>query len=253
MLAATHAVDIHLVLLLSDPGVATDLGASAWLAAAEAAQLYASADASLIIPVDEAREVSVKATIERWYLGPDGVAGTEPALPYAKVRDLLAELSPATKASGTSWVDQRALVALVLEALEMDEGHTVVITDRPIQPPHDLRYLIWDPVPGGVAVSMATLDPRYWSESVDLHERRRAVKRRLRAALCSVVGTLVGLVRCDNPWCFLYADVERVTRLDDFLFIGEEHRVQSLARRGFGDEVSEGGLEAVVDVAPPPA
>lgn len=256
MLTAKHAVDLQLVLLLTDPRVAADLGEPAWLAAAEAAQLYAPDEEWLTIPVDDAREVSVKPMLRRRYIGPRPIAGTESELPYEDALNLLGEigaLSAGAKISGTSWVDQRALVALVGEALGTGDASVVVVTDRPIQPPADFRYLIWDAVPGGVAVSMATLDPRHWSEPAELPERQRAVKRRLRAALCSVLGTLIGLVRCDNPWCFLYADVDTVTRLDNFLFIGEEHGVGSLTGRGFAPETSGVEFEDVVDVGPAPA
>jgi hypothetical protein len=56
-------------------------------------------------------------------------------------------------------------------------------------------------------------------------------------------------VRCDNPSCFLYGDVDRASRLDDFVRIGNEHGVGSLTGRGFPEETSPGDEDAVVAVA----
>ena len=246
MLTATRPVDVQLVLVLSDPSTTAEFGRCIWLAAAEASELYdPGADEWLMIPVDGDREIAVKPRISRLYAGPAPLDAQASALDEHTLRSLIGEL-------GTTFVDQRALVALVGDALTLGGSNLVVVTDRPIQPPTGFRYLIWDAVPGGVAVSVATLDPKYWREPADLGERQRAVKRRLRAALCSVFGTTVGLVRCDNPWCFLYADVDRVTRLDHFVRIGEEHRVPMLTGRGFREETSATSHEAVIRVAPPP-
>lgn len=256
MLAATREVEVHVVLLLSDQSCVDEFGQSAFLALSEAIRLYAVDDGQLLtIPVDDERDIAVQPRITRSYAGPAALDGEESVLDRSRLQELTREVALlATEAPAPlrSLVDQRALIALVSEALAIDTTPLVVVTDRPIHPPPDWRYLIWDPVPGGVAVSFATLDPRYWGEQLELPERRQAVRRRLRAALCSVLGTCLGLVRCDNPWCFLYADVDRVSRLDHFVHIGEEHRVEALSRRGFATEAADEALEeAVAEVDEP--
>lgn len=250
MLAATRQVEVHVVLLLSDQPCVHEFGESASLALSEAIRLYAVDDGEfLTIPVDDERDIAVQPKFTRAYAGPAALDGEQSALDRSRLRELTREVTlSATEAPGPirSLVDQRALVALVSEALAIDTTPLVVVTDRPIRPPPNWRYRIWDPVPGGVAISFATLDPRYWGEQLELPERRQAVRRRLRAALCSVLGTCLGLVRCDNPWCFLYADVDRVSRLDNLVHIGEEHRVETLSRRGFAMEAADEALEETV-------
>jgi hypothetical protein len=59
------------------------------------------------------------------------------------------------------------------------------------------------------------------------------IKHRIRTAGLSVVGTFLGLKRCDEENCFLFDDVDSVTRLDDMVYLGGDHGLPELANRGF--------------------
>jgi hypothetical protein len=253
MEGSARDVDVCVVLLITDERITSRFGQVAWLAVSEAAQLYeGGAGGELTIPIDASRVVAVRPHIGSRNASVAPVGDHESVLRPEQVAEIVREQSvtgETTVGSQGALVDQHAMVALVRDALDVAGPNMVVVTDRPLMPPPGYRYLIWEAVPGGVAMSMATLDPEYWGEWSDETTRQRIVKRRLRAALCSVLGTAIGLVRCDNPQCFLYADVDRVTRLDDFVRIGEEHFVSSLTGRGFSDQVFEHQREAVIDVA----
>jgi hypothetical protein len=257
VLAATRPVAIHVVLLVTEQSAAEEFGRSAHLAISEATQLYTPVGREwLTIPIDDDREVSVQPRFTYEYAGPPA-PGLPSALDATQLRELMAEVAvpsaePSWELSG-SCVDQRALIALVGEALKVEATQLVVVTDRLLQAPPSWRYIIWDAVAGGVALSWGTTDPRYWGDRRDLDERRAYVRRRLRAALCSVFGTCLGLVRCDNPLCFLYSDVDRVTRLDHFRCIGKEHRVDALTGLGFAEGTSGVEPDGVVLVDGPPA
>lgn len=256
MQTANRPVEVEIVLLLSDTSVISECTEAVWPAMTEVAKLYEPRDpGGLEIPLDDDRTVVVQPQITRHYVGPEPLADVASELPGRELAQLLTDLEdPAIRSSvssDTSYVDQRALVALCSDALNLvDAAAVVVVTDRPIQPPSDFRYLIWDRVPGGCAMSFATLDPLYWGLDTEEADRPRIIKRRTRAALASMVGTILGLVRCENPLCFLYGDVDRVSRLDQFVRIGEEHRVPALTGRGFPEETSTGDdPDEVVDVA----
>jgi hypothetical protein len=136
-------------------------------------------------------------------------------------------------AAGNRAHDQRELASGARLAIGI-EGTMLLVTDQAIIPPSGLRYLIWDPVSNGAVLSTATLDPSYWGRQSSLDADRIAVmKRRTRAACITVVGAFLGLYRCDNPLCFLYGNIDSVTRLDEFVQVGPEHRVEQLTGRGF--------------------
>lgn len=139
--------------------------------------------------------------------------------------------------------DQEKLIAATREKLlrerfgpDADEMHLVIVTDRPITPPENWRYIIWDsrlhPQPNAV-ISTCPLDPAYWQIS-DLH-RVNTIKDRTRAAIMSICGTFLGLHRCHNPKCFLFENVDSVLNLDRMSTLGKEHseQVGELIGRGF--------------------
>ena len=97
---------------------------------------------------------------------------------------------------------------------------------------HHLGHL-----PLGCVVSLAPLDPRYWGERMPHDERVGTIKRRARAAMLAIVGALVGLQRCANDRCYLFADINSVLQLDEMTHLGPEHEVEALAFRGFVDEL----------------
>jgi predicted Zn-dependent protease len=105
-----------------------------------------------------------------------------------------------------------------------EEMHLMIITDRPITPPEDWRYVIWDswltPQPNAV-VSTTPLDPEYWQISDP--QRVGTIKDRARTAVMSLCGTFLGLHRCHNPKCFLFENVASVTNLDRMNTLGKEH------------------------------
>ena len=246
-------VEVAVVLVMA--AVPADpLGSLAWRAIQEAASLYHVGDGWIDVRLAGANDLLVAPRITVHYLGRAPVKDMESAVPAHQVEALLARSvwvgpsesprSPVTSnsssaPSGSPVMDQRALVAFARDLLGISSGTLVVVHDRPIQPPPQWRYLIWDYVPGGVAVSFATLDPRYWGDRVDEAERWATLGSRLRAALCSVLGSAIGLLRCDNPSCFLYATVDRVSRLDRMVRIGEEHHVPVLTGRGFAPAAGE--------------
>src|SRR5262245_55590428 len=108
---------------------------------------------------------------------------------------------------GKEIYDHQVVGELVKMMAELT-GTTVIVTDVEIAPPADWRYIIWDAFPEGVVVSLAPLDPLYWGERTSADERVGTIKSRVRAANLSIVGQLVGLTRCDNDECFLFADVD---------------------------------------------
>lgn len=228
---------IRVVLLLDAPGT---FDVIAWQAIGEAAALYEVHGGWLEVSELASSEVRLTPVIDAVYLGREPMEGAESALPPERVEELLrlvevqnsVKEAPRRGRSSSSLVDAMALVGHVGEAVGA-RGPCVVVHDRPLQPPPDLRYVIWNPVPGGVAVSSAALDPAYWGERADDSQRIDAVRRRLRAALCSVLGSTIGLLRCDNPTCFLFANVSRVTSLDAMVHIGPEHGAPALTGRGF--------------------
>ncbi len=130
--------------------------------------------------------------------------------------------------------DQAQIAQAVREWMPSDGDLLVVITDELITPPPEWRYVIWDLTPSGFVMTIAPLDPEYWGDtSADAAARLTAIKRRTRAALLSILGTALGLRRCDNPECYLFRNVESVVRLDEMRFIGPEHDAKHLIGWGF--------------------
>lgn len=242
----SRPLEISLVLLLED---LEPFGSVAWQAIQDARALYQVEGGWIEVSEAGSSEVRVAPQVEPVFLGREDLPGVRSQLPPERVAELLWQVgehvpvskgAPRRGAAGS--VDPMALVGFVGRAVDAS-GMCVVVHDRPITPPQDQRYAIWSQVPGGVAVSLATLDPLYWGEKTSEDGRRGAVRQRLRAALCSVLGVAIGMIRCDNPTCFLFANVDRVTRLDDMVRIGEEHRAPDLAGRGFTSDVDDADSE----------
>lgn len=130
-------------------------------------------------------------------------------------------------------LDQEKLARSVRPLLgpHAETANLILVTDQEITPPPEWRYILWDGWERDSIVSLAAMDPVYWGEVDD--ERSVTLKRRARAACCSAVGEVMGLERCHNPKCFLYAAVDSVLRLDDMEFIGAEHELAPLTGVGF--------------------
>ncbi len=239
-------LEISLVLLLDD---LDPFGATAWQAILDATALYGVEGGWIEVSETGSSEVRVAPQVEPVFLGREDLPEVPSQLPPDRVAELLWQVGehvpvskgvPRRGAAGS--VDPMALVGYVGDAVGAS-GMCVVVHDRPITPQQGQRYAIWNQVPGGVAVSLATLDPLYWGEKTSEDRRGRAVRQRLRAALCSVLGVAIGMIRCDNPTCFLFANVDRVTRLDNMVRIGEEHGAPDLAGRGFTSDGDDSDSE----------
>jgi hypothetical protein len=103
----------------------------------------------------------------------------------------------------------------------------VVVTDLVLVPPQGWRYIIWS----RDVISIAPTDPKFWNMKES--NRKSIIKHRVRTACLSAVGQLMGLQRCDNERCFLYKNVDSVTRLDDMVVLGPEHNIGALSQKGF--------------------
>jgi hypothetical protein len=97
----------------------------------------------------------------------------------------------------------------------------IVVTDQEMTPPQNWRYILWDEHEGVRVVSLAAMDPEYWG--IKDRARRAVVKHRVRAACACTTGGALGLVRCNNEQCFMFGNVDSVTRLDVMRTIGREH------------------------------
>ena len=130
-------------------------------------------------------------------------------------------------------VDQDQLASMIRSGLprELADHKLLIVTDQEITPPPDWRYVIWDRVTGGYVVSVAPTDPQYWSEPTS--HRVAAIKHRVRTACLSIVGPLLGLPRCHNSSCFLFADVTSTDCLDFMVSLGDEHNLPALTGLGF--------------------
>jgi hypothetical protein len=131
----------------------------------------------------------------------------------------------------------------------------LIVTDQEVTPHPGLRYNIWRSCSGGGGlVSAAPTDPHYWGQpSRDAQQGRAAIiKHRVRTASFSVVGTMLGLERCDNDHCFLFQPVDSVLQLDSMVSLGYEHDLPRLAGRGYLVRTpNPAEVQAIVDYPPP--
>ncbi len=127
------------------------------------------------------------------------------------------------------------VATLLGEAHGISGDFVIVVTDRELVPPTDWRYVLWDGFPGGAVISVAPMDPRYWGAAMSASAvaRRSAIKQGARAATMSVVGSKIGLSRCENSNCFMFAVVDSVARLSQMRYLGPEHSVAGLERSVF--------------------
>jgi predicted Zn-dependent protease len=135
--------------------------------------------------------------------------------------------------------DQRILANVVRHLVDPQTSgdHLMIITDQSIIPPKKWRYIIWESDEKTSVISAAPLDPEYWRDKDP--NRVQTIKTRTRNAVLSIVGSLIGLERCENPTCFQYNDVDSVTVLDEMQSLGPEHGLDKLAGYGFEDMVSD--------------
>jgi len=163
---------------------------------------FAESSDPLVEETNTERKILVQKNDPRW----DSVAGT-----YIRSYD-------AASIAQLAWA---------LAGLRPSDEMQVVVTDLVLNPPRDWRYVIWD----RNVISIAPTDPKYWN--LKESNRNDLVKHRVRTACLSIVGELIGLERCDNERCFLFKNVDSVTRLDDMVVLGPEHNIEALTNRGF--------------------
>jgi hypothetical protein len=239
-------VEITQLLLLKDQDVAEAAGRALWLALQEVGRLFSGdleESGPLEIPLSEGTVHVAPVFTDRFAapIVPEGIgaSATDDKLIWTVFAEAMA---------GSRTCDQRKLANGARVALGI-EGTMLLVTEQAITPSPGLRYLIWDPVYDGAVLSTATLDPSYWGRYSSFDKDRVAVmKRRTRAACITVVGAFLGLYRCDNPRCFLYGNVDSVTRLDEFVQIGPEHGIEQLTGRGFSFDSDPNELAPVVRI-----
>jgi hypothetical protein len=229
------AVPFKVVLLLGDPELAHEAGRALWVVFDEVEKLY---------NLDQRRCV-----FERYAITSEGPheLGFDPGgREHIEVsKPALEELWTAAGGRYSGTVDQAELAQLVRRKLRLKHGakyEVVVVTDRDLTPPPDWRYILWDCTTGGWVVSIAAMDPAYWG--IRDPSRAEAIKRRARAACMSVVGQALGLSRCDNEQCFLFSNVDSVTRLDLMNSLGSEHaEVIASESLGYAPNVEDPAIE----------
>ena len=207
---------LHLaqVLMLSEPEHFTETGTALWAMLEEVVALY-NVDGEVVVP-------------KRWCVTPEPV----PALDAVVANDEQMVIGR----DEMDWLFEKAsgryertldagLVAERVRALLAERGVAPaalhLVTDQELTPPPQWRYILWDGGDDWGVVSIAPMDPDYWG--MPRTDGTRQIKRRARAASISLVGELLGLKRCKNPRCFLFADVDAVLRLDRMTCIGTEH------------------------------
>lgn len=245
----SERIDILQVLVLFDSEASREIGLPLWATLIEAERFY-----NLGIP---------RAKFQRYYISSYAppipglvgsavrgvgkiLAGTWMAEDAVKLlsQDESLQPSPSFKAPGRykNTYDQTKLGQAVRDLLssKLEYNRLVIITDREITPPTDWRYVIWDSISGGVVISIAPLDPKYWRDRDP--NRIATIKHRARAAVLSCTGSMLNLERCDNPDCFLYRDVDSVTALDLMSKLGPEHRIAELSGQGFQPIINDPAL-----------
>jgi hypothetical protein len=237
-------IPITQLLLLGNATAAGELGDVLWLALDEVRRLFTDdgAPETFDVPLPDGNLARVRPEIRVRLLAPAPVpVAASQDWPEGGEHRARAVIEHALEEAATSraGVDHNALASSVQAELELDESILVLMTDLPITPPAHWRYAIWQPFAGGAVLSTAALDPAYWSgpalREADV-DRLRVLKHRARAANATVVGSILGFYRCENPACFLFGDIDAVTRLDEMLHIGAEHAVQGLTGRGFAPD-----------------
>jgi hypothetical protein len=239
----SDAVKIQQVLLISDETLSEELGPALWAALIEIERFY---------NLDRRRGV-----FDRWYLSPhvpslgivrsavrsvSGIFKKTPPDAFSSLKGAPFEpgvmTAPAAAGRYAQTHDQEKIGEAVRGMLKLrpEDGRLLVVTDLEITPPTNWRYIIWDKIEAGAAVSLAPLDPNYWGDP-SAH-RAETIKHRTRTAGLCVTGEWLGLHRCDNPFCFLYKGVDSTSALDFMTGLGNEHEIDKLGGHGFEQPIA---------------
>lgn len=226
------------VLLVRNPDICEDVGEALWAALKEI-ELFYNLGAMRV----SCRRYFLTPLIPSWwgrsvfkFIRGDFSPGIEPeAVANDAQIATLRDASFWQKAQGkySRTYNQDALGQQVRELLgpETSDKLLMLVTDQELTPPKGWRYIIWDGIQTGAAISIAPTDPQYWRDT-DAN-RVATIKHRIRTAGLSVAGTFLGLKRCEEENCFLYDDVDSVTRLDEMVYLSAHHGLTELANRGF--------------------
>jgi hypothetical protein len=252
--AVEKEVEIWQVLLVKGVEFAREIGPAIWTGFEEVRKFFGDGETAVTVDViHDVFTAKIAAKFTPYYLSTYVFPGLDAANRIDDQGAIERIWGEAERSAGLH--DQRVLGEAVSELLDPPDGATtVLVTDVEIVPPPEWRYIIWDSFPLGAIVSLAPLDPYYWGEIDSDKDRIATIKRRSRAASLSIVGSLLGLSRCENARCFLFADVDSVLRLDDMVYIGPEHGVDHLSERGFRDaaespEISEDAVSMGDEIA----
>jgi len=234
-------------LALFDEKSASEYGLALWATLHEVDRFYRRAHSQIEYrrfyiaptPPDLSLFESISRAFGKWIPG----GQVQSALDLLKHDQVLSSSGPSAELSHSRrrTYDQAQLAAIVRKLVDPDQSgdHLMIITDRPITPPPNWRYIIWeiDPNTNTSVISVSPLDPEYWRDKDP--KRVMRIKIRTRNAALSITGELIGLERCDNPACFLFDDVYSVTVLDEMSAFGAEHNLSELSGYGFDDMVSD--------------
>lgn len=238
-------VTVDLVLLLGSTDSARALGPCQWAALEEVAAYLSPVTASHLempLPTRSGTHARLRPTYRLWWVS------TAPDVPPRTGRADRGVVELDESDADQLWgdaLDRRSrfdvqrlgtgTTRLLSERADVTVDYAIVVTDAELVPPSEWRYILWGGFPGGAVVSTAPMDPRYWGASMadDALARRQQVKHGTRASVMSVVGSRLGLSRCDNPSCFMFAAVDNVARLAEMRTLGDEHGVIGLARGTF--------------------
>jgi hypothetical protein len=240
-------ISINQVLLFRDSTNSKELGEALWAAAKEVENFYKLGEQPAVFRRIYLSEV-IPETINRSITGTNlpllrKILGFFSGTADQDINKETPELTIGGRQSESRWkkvegkfartYDAEKILQMVRELAGEEQStiNPVVVTDVMLTPPPEWRYIIWDGDKTGTVISIPPTDPKFWR--IRDPNRIAIIKHRVRTAFLSTVGESIGLKRCDNERCFLFGDVDSVTRLDSMVVLGPEHNIKALKQRGF--------------------
>lgn len=233
---------IDLVLTLRSHDNSAVLGPALWAGLAEVGNYFTPGSSSgwleVPLPTRSREQAIVRPRFRRWY-----VATAPPPFPLeeqgmdsefvlveeGKAREIW-ERSQQRRTQHDHAILGPGIAAHVTDIAGTALDSAIIVVDRELIPPPDWRYVLWSSFPGGAVISIAPMDPDYWGAPAPHSRRKQEIKQGMRAAALCVAGTRIGLSRCENPGCFMFAAVDSVSRLPEMRQLGTEHTVTGLDR-----------------------